>query len=117
MAKQYINPFPSEGNSVYDNQSVSFAERLMITMKTWRPSLCAAWTVLLDTVYVVDERTKEMLILQEDAVPLWQCIERGMSTKEIMMQLARPEHLEEDHAAIVETLENLRDQGLIEEVE
>lgn len=86
-------------------------------MKTWKPSLCAAWTFLIDTVYVVDERTEEMLILQEDAVPLWQCVERGMSTEEIISQLARSEHLEEDQAAIVETLESLRDQGLIEEVE
>ncbi len=86
-------------------------------MKTWKPSLCAAWTQLMDTVYVIDERTEEMLFLQEDAVSLWQCIERGMSTEEITARLARPEHLEEDRAAILETLAGLRIQGLIEEVE
>lgn len=89
----------------------------MMEMKTWRPSLCAAWTLLLDTVYVVDERTGEMLILQKDTVPLWQCVERRMSTEEITARLARPGHSEEDHAAIVETLESLRALDLIEEVE
>lgn len=70
---------------------------------------------MIDTVYVVDERTEQMLILQEDAATLWQCVERGMSTEEIVTEMARPDHVEEDRAALLETLGNLKDLGLIEE--
>ena len=86
-------------------------------MKKWKPSLCAAWTHLLDTIYVVDERTGEMLFLQDDAVMLWDCVEQGMDTEAITAKMARFGHEEEDSASILESLANLKALGMVEEVE
>lgn len=86
-------------------------------MKIWKPSLCASWVHINGTIYVVDERTDEMLFFREDAVRLWKCIEQRMSTEEITAQIAGPEQFEENSATIMDTLNELKERGIIEEDE
>ena len=93
------------------------AAEWLIDMKIWKPSLCASWVHINETIYVVDERTDEMLFFREDAVHLSKCIEQGMSTEEITEQIASPEQFEENRATIIDTLDDLKERGIIEEVE
>ena len=86
-------------------------------MKTWKPSLCTSWAHIGETIYVVDERTDEMFFFREDAVRFWKCIEQGMSTEEIVAQIAQLDQFEENSTTIVNALGELKERGIIEEIE
>lgn len=74
-----------------------------------------SWTIMDDTVYIVDERDESIIVIEDSGVALWEHIVERVDRSTIIGLMVRDGHEAEDEAIINDSLNCLISIGLIEE--